>query len=176
MIRLETFGKESYEELISWICSEEQLMQFAGPAFTFPLTNEQLEISLSDKNRFAFKVVNCETNIVIGYSEIYLTHQSAYLGRITIGDKEQRSKGLGQQIVNLLLDFVFSKLEKTKAELNVFDWNIEAIKCYEKTGFVINPNKKNKRQIKTEVWTAINMTIDKSKWQMLQLDKEAKGE
>jgi RimJ/RimL family protein N-acetyltransferase len=175
MIRLETFGKESFEELISWISSEEQLMQFAGPAFTFHLTNEQLEISLSDKNRFAFKVVNCETNFVIGYSEIYLTSQSVYLGRIIIGDKEQRGKGLGHQVVNLLLDFVFSKLEKTKAELNVFDWNIEAIKCYEKAGFIINPGKKNKRQIKTEVWAAINMTIDKSKWQMLQLDKEGKG-
>jgi RimJ/RimL family protein N-acetyltransferase len=175
MLRLETFDKESYEDLISWIGSEEQLMQFAGPAFTFPLTKEQLEISLSDKNRFAFKVINCKTNIAIGHSEIYLTDRSAYLGRILIGDKEQRGKGLGQQIVNLLLDFVFSKLDKIKVELNVFDWNVEAIKCYEKVGFVINPNKKNERQIKNEIWTAINMTIDKSKWQQLQLDKEAKA-
>jgi RimJ/RimL family protein N-acetyltransferase len=175
MIRLETFGKESYEGLISWVGSEEQLMQFAGPAFTFPLTVDQLEVSLSDKNRFAFKVVNCETNVVIGHSEIYLTDQSAYLGRIIIGDKEQRGKGLGQQIVNLLLDFVFSKLDKIKAELNVFDWNIEAIKCYEKVGFVINPNKKNERQIKNQIWTAINMTIDKSRWQKLQFDKKPKA-
>jgi RimJ/RimL family protein N-acetyltransferase len=175
MLRLETFNKDSYEELISWIGSEEQLMQFAGPAFTFPLTKEQLEISLSDKNRFAFKVVACKTNVVIAHAEIYLTDQSAYLGRIIIGDKEQRGKGLGQQIVNLLLDFVFSKLAKIKVELNVFDWNVGAIMCYEKAGFVINPNKKNERQIKNEIWTALNMTIDKSRWQKLQLAKEAKA-
>ncbi len=174
MIRLEAFDENSYEGLISWVDSEEQLMQFAGPAFTFPLTIEQLEISLSDKNRFAFRVVNCKTNIAIGHSEIYLTDQSAYFGRIIIGDKKQRGKGLGQQIVNLLLDFVFSKLDKIKVELNVFDWNVEAIKCYEKVGFVINPNKKNERQIKSEIWTAINMTIGKSKWQKLQLDKKPK--
>jgi len=170
MLRLEKFDENSYEELISWIGSEEQLMQFAGPAFTFPLTTEQLEISASDKNRFSFKVVNSKTNVAIGHAEVYLTDEFVYLGRIIIGDKEQRGKGLGQQIVNLLLDFVFSTFHKTKVELNVFDWNVGAIKCYEKVGFVINPNKKIERQIKHEIWTAINMTIDKSRWQRLQLD------
>jgi len=100
-----------------------------------------------------------------------LTEHSAYLGKILIGIKEQRGKGLGQQIVHLLLDVAFSTLGQPKVELNVFDWNIEAIKCYEKVGFVINPGKKNERQIKNETWTAINMVLDKSKWQRFQLDK-----
>ena len=60
---------------------------------------------------------------------------------------------------------IFLTFNKTKAELNVFDWNIEAIKCYEKVGFVINPDKKNERRIKDEIWTAINMSIEKSMWQ-----------
>ena len=167
MIRLEKFDKDFYADLISWVNSEEELMQFAGPAFNFPLTNQQLDESLSDKNRIAFRIVDDNTNLSIGHAEIYLTDQSAYLGRILIANKEQRGKGLGQQIVHLLLDFVFSKHGKTKAELNVFDWNIAAIKCYEKAGFVINPIKKHERKIKNEIWTAINMTIDKSKWQEL---------
>ncbi len=58
MIALQKFDKTGYERLIRWIDSEDTLMQFAGPAFTFPLTNEQLEKSLKDKNRFAFKVVD----------------------------------------------------------------------------------------------------------------------
>jgi len=70
MIRLEKFDKDSYADLISWINSEEELMQFAGPSFNFPLTNEQLETSLSDTNRFAFKIVNNKTNTSIGHSEI----------------------------------------------------------------------------------------------------------
>ena len=174
MIGLEKFHRDFYAELISWVTTEEQLMQFAGPAFNFPLTSEQLDKSLSDKNRFAFRVVNDRTNVSIGHSEIYLTDQSAYLGRILIGDVEQRGKGLGQQIVNLLLNFIFFDLYKTKVELNVFDWNIGAIKCYEKVGFVINAGKKSERKIKNEIWTAINMTIDKSKWQDLQAEKETK--
>lgn len=171
MIRIEKFDRTFYSDLISWVESEEQLMQFAGPAFSFPLTNEQLDKSLSDKNRFAFRVVDDKTNRSIGHSEIFLVDKSAFLGRLLIADKEQRGKGLGQQIVSLLLDFIFSNLDRTKVELNVFDWNIGAIKCYEKVGFVINPDKKNERKIKTQVWTAINMSIDKFKWEELKANK-----
>ena len=129
----------------------------------FPLTPEQLDVSLADKNRIAFRVVDDCTTLSIGYSEIYLSDNSAKVGRIIIGDKEKRGKGLGQQIVNLLLDFTFSNLNRTVVELNVFDWNIAAIKCYEKIGFIVNPDKKSERKIKNETWTAINMTIDKSR-------------
>jgi hypothetical protein len=102
MIRLEKFGRDNYGDLISWVDSEETLMQFAGPAFNFPLTPEQLDISLRDKNRIAFRIDSNETNLSLGHSEIYLSEDSAKIGRILIGDVTQRGKGLGQQIVKLL--------------------------------------------------------------------------
>ena len=86
-----------------------------------------------------------------------------------IGAKKQRGKGFGQQIVKLLLGFAFSTPGITKAELNVFDWHISAIKCYEKVGFTINPNKKLERKIKDNFWTALNMVIDKKKWNEIGL-------
>lgn len=173
MIRLEKFERDNYADLISWVDSEETLMQIAGPTYNFPLTDEQLDISLSDKNRIAFIVICNDTNLPIGHCEIYLSDNSAKLGRIIIGDKELRGKGLGQQIVQLLLEFIFSNLDKTVVELNVFDWNTSAIKCYEKVGFIINPNKKLERIIKDEVWIAINMIIDIEKWVELQKNIES---
>jgi RimJ/RimL family protein N-acetyltransferase len=164
MIRLEQFGKKDYDKLISWIDSEEMLMQFGGPIFTFPLTAEQLDNSLSDANRISFSVVSTDTNLSIGHCEIYQSPDSVKIGRIIIGDKEQRGKGYGQQITRLLLDYIFSTLPQTKVELNVFDWNINAIKCYEKAGFTINPDKRLVRKIKTETWTALNMVIDRQQW------------
>ncbi len=99
---------------------------------------------------------------MIGYSEIYLLDKSSVLlGRIIIGDLECRGKGLGQKIVELLLKISFDQLKVEKAELNVFDWNINAVRCYEKAGFVINPSKTYKREIKGETWTALNMVIEK---------------
>lgn len=137
MIRLEQFGRKHYADLISWIDSDEMLMQFGGPLFSFPLTSEQLDASLSDENRISFCVTSNETNLPIGHCEIYLLPDSAKIGRILIGNPQHRGKGLGKQIVGLLLKYVFNQLERTSVELNVFDWNTSAIKCYEKSGFVI---------------------------------------
>jgi len=168
MIRLEKFSKDDYDDLISWVDSEEMLMQFGGPLFTFPLTSGQLDTLLNDRNTISFSVVSTESNRSIGHCEIMISPDSAKLGRILIGEKEQRGKGLGQQIVGLLLEYTFSILQQTKVELNVFDWNTSAIKCYEKVGFTINPGKKLERKIKDETWIAINMVIDREKWMALQ--------
>jgi RimJ/RimL family protein N-acetyltransferase len=164
-IRLEKFGRENYAGLIGWVDSEEALMQFAGPLLKYPLTAEQLDISLSDKNRLAFQVVDNENNQGIGHAEIYLSPNSAKIGRILIGDKKHRGKGLGQQIVRLLLDFSFTDFNILFVELNVFDWNTAAIKCYEKAGFTINPGKTLERKVKDKTWIAINMRIDKVRYE-----------
>jgi hypothetical protein len=39
-IRLEPFGQQNYADLISWINNAEELMQFGGPLFKFPITEE----------------------------------------------------------------------------------------------------------------------------------------
>ena len=65
----------------------------------------------------------------------------------------------------MLLDFIFSNLDRTIVELNVFDWNIAAIKCYKKVGFSINKNISLERKIKDSTWIAINMSIDKSSYE-----------
>jgi RimJ/RimL family protein N-acetyltransferase len=164
MIALQNFERSDYAALISWIEDAESLMQFAGPAFTFPLTVEQLEQSHSDKNRHSFKVIDTAGEAVIGHAEIYLSQQSAYLGRIIIGDKKFRGKGLGQQLVYELLKHAFFQLNQTKAALNVFDWNTAAINCYKKVGFVFNPLKKAERVVNGKTWTVLNMVTDKEKF------------
>ncbi len=64
----------------------------------------------------------------------------------------------------MLLEIAFNELNKEKAELNVFDWNIGAIKCYEKVGFKINQNKVSNSIVKGENWKAINMIINRDDW------------
>ena len=161
MIRLDSFSKKDYADFISWIDSEETLMQVAGPSFRFPLTEEQLDLSELDVNRISFTVADAGTGASIGHGELYVSEDSAKLGRIIIGNEQHRGKGLGQEIVVQLLRYAFTKLNKPLAELNVFDWNTSAIKCYEKVGFTINSNKILERKIKDTTWIAINMVIDR---------------
>jgi RimJ/RimL family protein N-acetyltransferase len=66
------------------------------------------------------------------------------------------------------LNFAFKDLNQSKVELNVFDWNLSAIKCYKKVGFVINPHKKTERTVNGQTSMALNMSIDKQNWDQLK--------
>lgn len=165
MLALEKFDKDDYERLINWVDSEEALMQFAGPGLSFPLTKDQIEKSVDNPNRYVFKVVDTDTKTVIGHAEIYVKEGFASLGKILIGDHRMRGRGTGKQIVDNLLSYVFLILKQPGAELNVFDWNIAAIKCYTKSGFTINPDKKLERTVNGKTWIALNMTLSKEEWQ-----------
>lgn len=164
MIHLEKFEKQHYCELIDSIKNAKELMQFGGPEFVFPLSEEQIDKTLSDENRIAFRVVNASDGNTIGHCEIYFKDNSAKLGRILIMDQNQRGKGIGEQIVILLLEFIRKNRKERNVELNVFDFNIGAIKCYEKVGFTINPDKKLIREVDGETWTALNMVLNLEEW------------
>jgi RimJ/RimL family protein N-acetyltransferase len=168
MIKLEKFTEIDFQRLINWIEKEEILIQFSGPIFKFPLTKEQLSKYLYSENIISFKVINLETNEIIGHSEIYKSENNQVkLCRILIGDINQRGKGFGKEIVNELVKYSYENLNAEKIELNVYDWNKSAIICYEKTGFEINPNKFSEIEVKGNIWISLNMILDKSKWEKI---------
>jgi len=164
MIHLEKFDKKHYTELIDSVKNAKDLMQFGGPEFTFPLTEEQINKTLSDKNRIAFRVANSSDGSTIGHGQIYFNNDSAKLGRILIIDQNQRGKGIGEQMIILLVKFILENRKERYIELNVFDFNIGAIKCYEKVGFKMNPDKKLLREVDGETWTAVNMVLNLEEW------------
>lgn len=159
MIELKTFSEDDFELLNNWITANEGLIQFAGPVLVFPLTKKQFFEDIKQKNRYTFSVF--KNDKLIGRAQILEKENSFLLGQILIGEKENRGQGYGQIIVEKFLDFGFKKFKTKTAELNVFDWNIFAIKCYEKIGFRINPDLKKEVQINNKIWTSVNMTMAK---------------
>jgi RimJ/RimL family protein N-acetyltransferase len=165
MIKIEPFNPSDFDLLISWIDNEELLVTIAGRVFSYPLTNEQLQNYLQLESSYSFTIVDAEQNIKIGHAEIILSGEDTFkIDKLIIGDKSNRGKGIGQEVINGLLEYSFTKLDAKTIELNVFDWNIAGIRCYEKCGFIINPNKQASIQIGDKTWTALNMTIGKQDW------------
>lgn len=161
-IALEEFIPADFTRLISWITTEEQLIQFAGTVFQFPLTKEQLIDYLEQPNRHIFKVIHCDTEEVIGHCEVYEedTH-SRRLCRILIGDKRFLGKGYGSALVSKLTKWCFSKQEIEIVTLNVFDFNTSAIKCYLKNGFMKGKLNDSPTLVAHERWYSFRMTIDR---------------
>ncbi len=173
MIRLEEFTNNDFNRFINWIGDVKFMYQFAGPVFKFPITTEQLTDYISDKNRKAFKVVEIETEKVIGHGEIGridLTNRNARLCRILIADKDDRNKGLGALIINELLKIGFTTLNLHRLDLGVFDFNKSAIRCYEKCGFKIEGLLRESFVIDDEFLSVYNMSILKNEWVQIQED------
>lgn len=97
MIHLEKFEKTHYSELIDSVENAKDLMQFGGPEFTFPLTEIQIDKTLSDESRIAFRVANISNGNTVGHCEIYFYDGFAKLGRVLIMDRNQRGKGIGEK-------------------------------------------------------------------------------
>lgn len=166
MIRLEPFGPADFDTLISWVHSEEELVQFAGPIFRFPLTREQLEAYLANDDRHAFRVGN-EAGQQVGHAEIFFPdRKTALFCRILIGDPAHRGKGLGGQVIRALLHTAFEQIKATGVDLNVFNWNTGAIRCYEREGFSINPHKVKTSEVNGQTWTSLNMIMSREQYQL----------
>ena len=162
MIKLEPFTEKDFERFIEWVDNKELLMTIAGPHFSYPLTKDQLQVYLNDAKSYSFNIVDTNENTVIGHAEIRELGDGIFkIDKLLIGDKASRGKGLCQPIMQLLVGHAFTQLQATIIKLNVFDWNTAAIKCYERTGFVIDPNNTMSFVVGDKVWTALNMSIEK---------------
>src|SRR5262245_6545191 len=153
MIQLTPFAEKNFDQFIAWIDSDELLVTIAGSYFSFPLTEEQLHRYLDDEKSHAFNIVDTDTNKVVGHAELVNMGGNVYkIDKLLVGDKDQRGKGIGQKVMQLLVQYAFYKLKAATVELNVFDWNTSAIRCYEKAGFKKNPVKSATFKVGDKEW------------------------
>lgn len=162
MIIFEKFEEKDFDRLIDWISTEEEMIQFSGPVFRFPITHAQLEEYISNENRLAFRIKNLETKSIIGHAElndIDKLNKSARICRVLIGDPNGRNNGYGKQIIKELIQIGFKDLELHRIDLGVYDFNKQAIKCYKDCGFEIEGLMKENNKVGNEYWSTYNMSI-----------------
>ncbi len=162
MICLEEFQTCDFDRLINWVESEELMVQFGGPAFTYPITHDQLNELMNDKKRKMYRVKDLESGEIIGHAEIGkidYKNRSARLGRILIGDKNCRGQGYGRQLILKLVETGFNDMKLHRLDLGVYDFNTPAIKCYKSCGFEIEGLLKDSTRFRDTYWSAYNMSI-----------------
>ncbi len=139
MIKLARFTQDDIPQLLSWLtdADAEFLIQFAGRNFKYPLTEQQLLLTMEEQNSILFKPVDPKSNIPIGHCQflrIDKKEKSASIGRVFIRDA-YRGKNYGFELIESMKFFGKERLGLKKLSLRVFDFNIPAINCYRKSGF-----------------------------------------
>ena len=170
MITLQYFTQADSQRLIGWIDSEKFLVQFAGTAFSYPLTEAELSKYIDTANRKAFAIKLQDTNQVIGHCElagIDLKHRTATFCRLLIGEKTLRGKGFGHDAIIEAIKYGFEELGLHRIELNVFDFNKGAIALYKKIGFKEEGLLRDTCKVGNEYWSSIKMSILESEYKSL---------
>ena len=95
-MQLIPFQEQHFQTLINWIIDEETMLCFAGIAFDYPLTHEQLTGYISKHpERLIYLFVDGDLTSV-GYGEIIPQDDfSARLGHLIIGESQKRGKDWG---------------------------------------------------------------------------------
>lgn len=150
--------------------------QWAGNTVRHPVTREGLEYHLRKLNvkipvRRSFVAVPTGTSSTgaaqqpVGYVELFNIQErgSAFITRMIV-DPEERGQGFGTALVRSVLAIGFETHRLHRIELNVYDFNTAAIRCYEKAGFQKEGLMRGITFTGREYWNAYRMAILEDEW------------
>lgn len=177
MIRLAPFEPSDFKQLIDWISDEELLTAWSGNLFSFPLTEESLTWYISKTNvngrsdAFVYKAVDEAGNTIghISLGGISWKNRSARLTRVLVGNTGERGKGCCQQMVKAAIKVAFDELNLHRISLGVYDNNLTATRCYERSGFTIEGINRDVLWYQKKWWSMIEMSILEDEWRQQNL-------
>ena len=171
-IRLRSFELSDLDEIMRhW--NNMELRNFVGSTDRGPMArNDEEEWIKStwkqrqERKAFHFAIETIADNKLVGGTGLFdidWTSRSATVG-ISIYNPEYWGKGYGQESMNLILGFAFRNLNLNRVELDTFDFNERAQKCYLKVGFKEVGRRRKARFIDGQYHDDIIMDILKEEW------------
>lgn len=156
------FRMTDADALISWASSADELLQWTGPLFSFPLDEKQLRdyAVTASESRHLISGVTSETNSVVAHAELNLLpeHSLGQIRRVAVAP-EMRGRGVGLALVQWLVSFAFDELHLNRLELVVFSFNDCARRCYKAAGFRDEGRAQEARKATNGYWDLIYMAL-----------------
>lgn len=154
---------KDYKYLEKWIDSERIHAMWCANLLPYPITRDSLRTFLEkDATNWTGSayVATEDDGTVIGFFCYSVnTETNAGFLKFVIVDSRKRGTGLGSEMVQLALQYAFVVTGAKCVQLNVFEENAAAKRCYEKAGFVVRAVDKNVFSYKEEQWSRCNMAV-----------------
>ena len=120
-------------QMMTWFATEHSCHVWGGPEFRFPFTAETF-LADSKLTRLPSYALIRESAELCGFGQFYLRAGRCHLSRLAI-DPACRGRGLGTQLIEMLLREGGKRLGVTQGSLFVHITNTAAIALYERLGF-----------------------------------------
>ena len=133
-LRLAAFDERHAARVVSWVQSALET-RWLAPRTTPPLTVEKVR-AWSQPGRNPFMLVERGNPEPLAYgelNELRRKYSEYWLGHLIV-DPQQRGRGLGRQLTELLLQRAFHILAARRVSLVVFPENMAAIATYRSAG------------------------------------------
>jgi RimJ/RimL family protein N-acetyltransferase len=103
----------------------------------------------------------------VGLDGIQWNNGDTFVG-ISIGEKDDWSKGYGTDAMRLILRFAFAELNLRRVSLTVFEYNPRALRSYQKAGFKEEGRMREYLNRDGRRWDMIFMGILREEWLALE--------
>ena len=156
---IEPLEAKDCEKILEWNedTSEDFLFQWSGTrTYTYPLTISQLEKRLLNEDICMFKIL--ADGKMLGTFELRKLSEAGdemLIGCFLISP-DARGLGIGRKALEALTKRVFSDDAVRYLKLNVFAFNVPAIRCYENAGWRVEEY----REAENPKLNALTMSIE----------------
>lgn len=165
-MRLRPFiPSKDYEYIKNWVNDERMHALWCANLIPYPMTQKKLQDVLEkDAQNWdgCAYVATEDDGIPVGFFvlAVNVSNNSGFL-KLVIVDNKLRGKGYGTQMIKLMLKYAFDIAGVSSVQLNVFDTNDRAKKCYSNVGFIENNIVEDAFGYKDESWGRCHMVITK---------------
>ncbi|WP_127532202.1 GNAT family N-acetyltransferase [Paenibacillus kobensis] len=140
-IILREYRQEDLSCMREW-CNNSAITYYLSDAFLYPHMRNGTEAYLNalldgSSEQKGFVIADRLTEQYIGQIDLFeldWKNRSAEFGMV-IGNALLHGRGIGTEAVRLLQQFVFMELNLNRLQLEVYEYNKKAIRCYTKCGF-----------------------------------------
>jgi RimJ/RimL family protein N-acetyltransferase len=164
------YREQDASALLTWARTPDELLQWAGSIFTFPLDEHQLASYAAgvDRHRCLISAVGSSDAEVLGHAELKIEPELRLgkIGRVAIAPRA-RTKGIATKMLRWLASFAFDDRELERLELRVFSFNAPAIACYERVGFLTERTIRDARKSSDGYWDVIHMAMHEDAYRSL---------
>lgn len=154
---------KDYDHIQNWIADERTHALWCANLIPYPMTAEKLQNVLEkdakDWGGCAY-VATADDGTLLGFFvlSVNVKSNSGFL-KFVVVNNELRGKGYGAQMIELMRRYAFEIAGVSSIQLNVFDVNASARKCYARSGFVEDSFVKDAFVFNDEVWGRCHMVI-----------------
>lgn len=128
---------------------------------------DEMEKSIDEeKNWFHFRIRSLSDDRLIGIAEIKRiswTNGSGYI-RLGFGAEEDRHKGYGREVLEMLLRYTFDELNLFRLTALIPEYNLTAVTLFKKMGFTEEVHRREALERDTKRWDLLHYGLLANEW------------